>query len=138
MTSSFLSKLCFEDEYGLPFALLQPLEYSSELLSKSIDAKANVRIVIPAGFKTDLASIPRPLWNVLPPIGRYDRAAVVHDFLYQTAPNGVTRGQADSVLNEAMKVCGVGAFTRFLIYSGVRVGGGGTWARYRRAKVATA
>ena len=39
-------------------------------------------IVVPAGFVTDFASTPRALWSVIPPTGRYQLAAVVHDFLY--------------------------------------------------------
>jgi hypothetical protein len=38
-------------------------------------------IKIPAGFRTDLASVPRLFWAVLPPQGAYERAAVAHDFL---------------------------------------------------------
>lgn len=81
------------------------------------------RINIPAGFETDFASVPQLLWNLLPPTGRYTRAAVVHDFLYRT-PGLCTRAQADAVLYEAMKFpCHVGFFTRWTIYLGVRVGG---------------
>ena len=37
-------------------------------------------IIIPAGFATDLATIPRIFWALLPPSGVYEKAAVVHDF----------------------------------------------------------
>lgn len=80
------------------------------------------RIVVPAGFITDFASIPRVLWNILPPTGKYTKAAVLHDWLYRTT-NLATRKQADDVLLEAMKVCGVSWWQRVAIYSGVRVGG---------------
>jgi hypothetical protein len=36
---------------------------------------------VPAGFKSDLASIPRLFWAILPPFGRYSKAAVIHDYL---------------------------------------------------------
>lgn len=81
------------------------------------------RIIIPAGFVTDFASVPRFFWRLIPPTGRYTRAAVVHDFLYRT-PRLCTRAQADAVLYEAMKFpCHVGFFTRWTIYAGVRLGG---------------
>jgi len=35
---------------------------------------------IPAGFRTDLATVPRIFWAILPPNGVYERAAVLHDF----------------------------------------------------------
>jgi hypothetical protein len=121
MTSAFLSTLHFEDNDGLPFVLDAPLIYESALLGR--------RVTVPAGFKTDLASIPRVLQNLLPKVGKYDRPAVVHDFLYQF--NGVTRGQADAVLNEAMTVLGVGRWPRWPIYAGVRAGGWKPWGAYR-------
>ena len=86
------------------------------------------RITVPAGFVTDFASIPRLLWRLLPPTGRYTRASVVHDLLYRT-PGLCTRAQADAVLYEAMKYpCKVGFFTRWTIWLGVRVGG---WAAFK-------
>lgn len=119
--SAFLTPCRFEDRGGLPFILYEPLVYHSDLLGRDV--------TVPAGFDTDLASIPRGLWNIIPLIGKYDRAAVVHDYLYRA--NGVTRAEADAVLNEAMGVSDVGRWTRWLIYSAVRVGGGGIWDRHR-------
>ena len=40
-----------------------------------------IGIEVPAGFITDLASVPRVFWAVLPPHGRYAKAAILHDFL---------------------------------------------------------
>lgn len=120
--SSFRTPLVFQDDNGFPYTLVQPLSYESTLLAGLI--------VVPSGFKTDLASIPRGLWNILPKSGKYDRAAVIHDFLYQT--NRIaSRAQADAVLNEAMAVCEVPTWQRWIIYSAVRLGGGSIWNRYR-------
>lgn len=118
---AFLSKLILEDDDGLPFTLHQPLVYTSALLQRVI--------TVPAGFITDLASIPQFLWNILPPIGKYDRAAVLHDFLYRMG--GVTKAQADGVLKEVMEFRQVAWATRWAIYAGVRTGGWVTWRRYR-------
>lgn len=120
--AKFLSHLAFEDEGGFPFRLLKPLIYTSLYSGQ---------IFVPKGFKTDMASIPRLLWNLLPPIGTYDKAAVLHDFLYATAPHGMSRKEADVILNQAMEICGVGSFRRFIIYAGVRVGGWVPWNHYR-------
>jgi hypothetical protein len=122
----FRSPLIFKDEDGLPYTLVVDLVYESDILNR--------RVTVPTGFKTDLASIPRGLWNVLPKSGRYDRAAVVHDFLYAT--NGVTRKQADDVLNEAMTYLKVPTWQRRMIYLGVRVGGWKPWNAYRRQQTA--
>lgn len=122
----FLSHLEFRDlnrgpGSGIKLLLLSDLIYESPLL--------NQRIVVPAKFVTDLASIPQLLWNILPPIGSYDAAAVVHDYLY--LHNGVTRAQADAVLNEAMTELEVDSWKRRLIYAGVRIGGWVPWGKYR-------
>lgn len=40
-------------------------------------------IIIPAGFIFDGASIPRPLWTVISPVGLLFIAALIHDFAYR-------------------------------------------------------
>lgn len=121
----FTSKLIVEDDGGFPFTLVYPLAYESDRIGS---------FVVPAGFKTDFASIPRVLWNLLPPVGRYDAAAVLHDYLYQR-PSGapkVTRSIADHVLLEAMDTLRVILPARVAIFAGVRLGGWLVWNNYRR------
>ena len=99
-----------------------------------------VRVVVPTGFETDFASVPRLLWPVLPPTGKYTAAAVVHDWLYQhpwvvltglVVTKILNRAECDGIFNEAMQVLSVGTWTRRTVYSGVRVGGWVTWRKYR-------
>ena len=47
------------------------------------DTNKTESIVVPAGFETDLASVPRAAWALIAP---WDvaRAAIVHDILYKT------------------------------------------------------
>ena len=71
-------------------------------------------IVVPAGFVTDFASTPRALWSVIPPTGRYQLAAVVHDFLYWD--QGCTREQADAIFRVAMAESNVKPFERDLMW----------------------
>lgn len=101
-------------------------------------------VSVPAGFLTDFASIPRVLWPVLPPTGKYGKAAVIHDKLYQEAiihtqggTRSCNRGEADGILKEAMEVLGVGRMARWTIYAGVRSGGWLSWKRYRDAEQKT-
>lgn len=65
--------------------------------------------VAPAGMRTNFASIPRFLWRVLPPIGNYDEAAVIHDGGYQNClvtPSGMrirtVKFVADNLFHEAL------------------------------------
>ena len=44
----------------------------------------NLTIIVPKGFITDLASVPRFFWRLFPPGGVYNEAAIIHDYLYDT------------------------------------------------------
>jgi Protein of unknown function (DUF1353) len=65
------------------------------------------KITVPAGFETDLASVPWQLWREYPKFGSWTGAAIVHDYLYRTKPDGVTREQADKVFEELLYKDGV-------------------------------
>ena len=57
---------------------------------------------------------------------KYSRAAALHDYLYRT--RGIcSRRDADAVLWEAMTVCQVPAWTKYLIWWGVRLGGASSY-----------
>lgn len=122
----FLNHLIAVDD-DIPYTLVQSLDYDSAILGGVV--------TVPAGFVTDLASIPRIIQNLIPKEGRYNRPAVVHDFLYRLgayrgAP--IPRKTADQVLLEAMYAAGVDADRADVIYAGVRLGGWLPWRRYRR------
>ena len=101
------------------------------------------RITVRPGFPTDLASIPRWGWIVLPPDGPWVKAAVIHDYLYATngtgiwkdGPSGITRAhpytrlEADQILLEAMINRGVPFLRRSIIYLAVRWGGSRGWGQ---------
>ena len=101
--------------------LLAPLAY---------DASDGIAYIVPPGFVTDFASVPRAWWWLIPPTGRYAAAAALHDWLY-AGDRGVTRRQADALFREAMEVAGVSRWTRTIMYAAVRVGGvnRGHWSR---------
>lgn len=81
-------------------------------------------VLIPAGFVTDFASIPRALWRWMPPTDRrIGKMAVVHDWYYRTPSIDVTRRQADEALRAGMLVLGANRFDRAAVYYGVRLGG---------------
>jgi hypothetical protein len=97
-------------------------------------------IIVPLGFVTDLASVPRVVWPFYPPDGPWAKAAVIHDFLYATkgtgewhTQRGITRAdpysrkEADDILKEAMADRNVGKWEQGVIWSSVRLGGAGGW-----------
>lgn len=97
-------------------------------------------ITAPAGFVTDLASIPRFVSGLLPPDGPWVQATVFHDLLYATKGTGLwrahacisrpvpyTRAEADQVLRDAMTDLGISGWRAWSIYQGVRAGGAKGW-----------
>lgn len=91
-------------------------------------------VVVPEGFVSDLASIPRMFWQVLRPEGRHAYAAVVHDYLYwtQTRP----REEADQIFRIAMEDSKVDPKTITMLYQAVRRFGQGAWDNNARLKKA--
>lgn len=82
----------------------------------------DIEIVVPKGFVSDLASIPRLLWGILPPHHhRYRLAALVHDFLLTDDNFRVfTRADIDLIFKEIMQVSGVKPWKVFVMYNAVR------------------
>lgn len=78
-------------------------------------------IIVPAGFETDFASVPRLPLVYLATGGIARQAAVVHDYLYSTGQH--PRQIADRVFLDAMKVSGVSWIKAQLMYSAVRLFG---------------
>ncbi|EEP1514396.1 DUF1353 domain-containing protein [Salmonella enterica] len=88
-------------------------------------------IEVPAGFVTDLATIPRIFWAFMPPDGKYAKAAIIHDYLYDNALR--TKQEADRIFLDGMKVPGVPRWKRTIMYWTVRLFG---WGNYRRQQTA--
>ena len=79
-----------------------------------------ISVWVPAGFETDFASVPRWLWPIFPPTGKWCEAAVMHDYLYTTT---CSRFLADALFREAMYISGVPWYQRVAMFYAVRVFG---------------
>lgn len=114
--SAFLTKLQLEaasNEDDGKWIVTRDLIYQSTV--------ADLTIIVPAGFVTDLASVPRlPIIYMLTG-DTSSAAAVIHDFCYSSGI--VSRKMADAILKEASAVTGVPAWRRWLMWAGVRIGG---------------
>lgn len=74
-------------------------------------------ISVPAGFVTDLATVPCIFWSVMPPDGKYAKAAIIHDYLYNNALR-TKRSQFDIL--DGMTVLGAPKWKRIEMYLAVR------------------
>ena len=82
---------------------------------------------IPDGFISDLASIPRLFWGLLPRDGKYLEAALIHDYLYKThnAPKKI----ADLIFLNEMARLNVRKTKRLAIYTAVKWFGGSSYRK---------
>ncbi len=102
------------------YFLLEPITWSRDPGDPNFEP-----VTAPKGFVTDMASIPRIFWSMLPPDGNYAYAAILHDYLYWF--QGRPREEADQILKLAMENLKVSGADVAAIYAGVRAGGGGAW-----------
>jgi len=86
-------------------------------------------ILVKQGFETDLASIPRVLWNLYPPMHPdYRGAAILHDGLYSSEL--LPRAECDWLFLSALQAQGNSWWTRNVFYSAVRGFGGSVWSKH--------
>lgn len=123
--SSFTTPLDarFSDN-GTRFTLLAPFVY--EVGSEG----SGEAITVPVGFETDLASVPKWARPLFPITGKYTKAAVLHDWLWNQKGrialpgckvlfSKYTQRRTNEIFLEAMEVLGVPWLTRTLFYRAV-------------------
>ena len=88
---------------------------------------------IEKGFLWDKSSVPRLLWALLPPNGKFEIGALIHDKIYKDLKHKYTRKFADKeMLKWSMALQGtlkpsLRNLDNYLRYYGVRLGGWVTW-----------
>jgi hypothetical protein len=81
-------------------------------------------LTIPAGFDTDLASIPRPLWVFMSPAySAFIAPSILHDYLYRDK-TWLNRRQVDDIFYQALVDQGLGRWTAWKMWAAVRIFGG--------------
>lgn len=85
-------------------------------------------IVVPEGFVSDLASVPKFLWWLFPPQGKgtkegaYATSCLLHDYLCERFHKGLnTRKYADEIFLEAMLSVGINKKLAKILYLAVRL-----------------
>lgn len=80
--------------------------------------------VVPAGFVTDFASVPQALTWLVPRYGRYTKAAILHDHLWDLCRQGrFAWVDADGLLRRSMRELDVPFLRRWLMWGAVRLAG---------------
>jgi len=129
--SSFTIPLTLEKQKNGLWRVYRSFEYH-------IGEEASNNIIhVPKEFETDLASIPRIFWTILPPDGKYSASAVLHDFLYfkkgeiENPGSRViglySRKECDKIFLESMEVLKVPLWKRRIMYRAVRLFGFLAW-----------
>lgn len=79
---------------------------------------------VPLGYLTDFASVPRLLWWAFPQSGRWNPAAIVHDWLItdglEKGSVRITSPQVDAEFRRVLRACDVGLIQRWLMWTAVR------------------
>ena len=81
-------------------------------------------LIVPKGFKTNLASVPVIFEKILPHDGPYSTAAILHDFLYSNENcYGINKDTADAIFYQMMILSGVERGIAKLLYRSVKLFG---------------
>lgn len=80
--------------------------------------------IVPAGYLTDFASVPRIAVWLVPVFGLYTPAAILHDYLITNAQadGRISSRDTDGMFRRAMRELGVPPVRRWLMWTGVRWG----------------
>lgn len=106
----FTSALVVEEIDGTFWKVREPLGY----------AGADEHFEVPIGFRTDFASVPRPVVWLIPRYGVYTRAAILHDYLLRS--ESVSKVDADGLFRRALRECAVSLPRRWMMWAAVRFG----------------
>ena len=96
--------------------------------------------LIPRGFESDGASVPRLFWRVVFPNSdsHATTAGICHDWIYRTQPEGWTRKDADRMFLALLIEFGTPAPRALAAYLAVRCFGGIAWNGNRKLLEAAA
>lgn len=131
--SSFTDPLIVEQlPDGKNWRILRGFEFYTDCEddeTKPLALRCLTRILVPDGFESDFASIPRFFWPIIGhPAGKYAQAAVLHDFLYRNAY--FKRVRCDEIFREACAVLGVSKLKTWILWLGIRIGGSTAYDRW--------
>jgi hypothetical protein len=84
------------------------------------------QLVIPVGYKTDFASVPRMLRGIVQPGGNHNLATLIHDWLYDNQHKEGRLFADKEMLHWLLKI-GCSKVKAYTMYYAVRLGGKSWW-----------
>ena len=122
MKVEILSSDCTERLGNRLWVLTQPFIFS-------VDDEV---FVVPRGFVTDGASVPRVMYPICSPVsGPFGQGAIAHDFYYSIDGPDIGRFRADQVLYSMGRLRGAWISEAQLVKSGVNLFG---WMSYKKGR----
>jgi hypothetical protein len=110
-TDDLLVKVLAEERNGLGlFEVAEPFAFDIGFLG------SGETIIVPAGFRTDFASIPWFARWLFPTSGKVAKAALLHDYMLL-----LNDPRAADAFEEALAVAGVGQPRRWIMVTAVRL-----------------
>jgi len=108
-----------------------PPKHRTFRLTEDFTVKINgTTYLVPKGFVSDGASVPRIFWSIIPRDGVYTPAAVMHDWLYKAGV--MSKKDADIIFYKIMRECEVPLWKRRAMYCAVKWFGGWAWRKHRK------
>jgi hypothetical protein len=101
------------EQLSIRVEILLPKKLFSKVRYRLLQSINLCGVTVPIGFVSDGASVPRLLWFIFPPVGRYFQAAVVHDWLLA---NNHPWMKANKLFLQALKEQGIPWCARYPMY----------------------
>lgn len=115
---------------GLNYELHEIVGYEPSLM---VDGARVGTIIVPSGFVTDFASVPRFFWRIISPVDDDVRLpAIVHDHLYNE--QSWDKEVADLIFREALVAHGAPFWKVHAMYQAVNWCGRKAWNDHKREK----
>jgi len=118
--SSFTTPLKVEVLDSYNFKVFETFKFYDDTDKENI-----IEWEVPTGFITDFASVPRIFWALIPPNGKYTKAAVLHDWMYKYAI--MNKAYADLTFYRGMLILGVPQWKAYAMYKVVSMFGKGSY-----------
>lgn len=105
---------------GIHVEIMLPLSWWHKPYYKLLNTVECAGHIVPVGFISDGATVPRILWPIFPTIGRYLKATLVHDY-YLT--EGIDRKTCDHRFRDCLVELGIESWRVNAMFYAVRVYG---------------